>query len=387
MNARLTVSVLLVLSLFSSFNTVSKNLCTAKLINSVPSGGTGTDFLQISPNGQLLAVANNTSNNVALFAFSEKCGTIDPNPLQTNIPIAAAYDVAFSPDGKLLAVTGSAENASSQITIFKVDKCSINLQPYTQIPTPNDIATISFSPDGRFLAAAFFASAQVKIYAVEKNGCVNPVPVQVVTTLNNPYYPRFSPKGDFLACVNIYPGTFTFFNVDTCTGNLSNEQSISSQDALPLNIAFSPTQKTFAIGHVSATISIFSYTHSGVITPIQSGVVSGEYAIGISYTKDGKCLIVGNLDSNNISIFKVKKTNTITLCAQLPSQCPFGLSLKDDCFVIGNGCISQISSYCLAQCKAATTQVQQAALTGTAQHTYRPAPLDTTKKRVPHCNN
>ncbi|MBC7816792.1 MAG: serine/threonine protein kinase [Planctomycetaceae bacterium] len=109
------------------------------------SGGTGTAF---SRDGKQLAAASSL-NVVGIWdTTSEECIRV-----LRDIP-KKSYCVAFSPDGKRLAIGGSTDRQPypGLIQIWNVETgdMSLSIEGYR-----NTVVSVSFSPDGRRLAAAF----------------------------------------------------------------------------------------------------------------------------------------------------------------------------------------------------------------------------------------
>jgi Tol biopolymer transport system component len=95
---------------------------------------------------------------VACAAFVSPAAFASPPYLQTaNSPLYARSpgSTAFSPDGTLLAITGSGAGDSPSVSVYAVGPDgAANGSPISSSPAGQRAVSAVFSPDGRLLATA-----------------------------------------------------------------------------------------------------------------------------------------------------------------------------------------------------------------------------------------
>lgn len=318
------------------------SICTEPVVST---GGTESAYTQISPKGRCIAVANSGTGTVSLFSFKKKCCTIGATPFQT-ITNPGAYGLAYSPNGKILVVSGG---FSDTLTVYRVhDECDVDDVPRQVINFPTAPLrypqAVTFSPDGRFLAVAFFgtgvgAPSTLAIYAVQKGCTLNPTPVNTVSlgvSANN-FGIAYSPNGNWFAAVNKLSQTFTLYSVDKKTGALT-ATATTPTNGFSQGIAFSPNNHCIAVGNTDGSLNIFSFNSQGEVTFSQSLLqAEGLSTTSLAYSNDGKCLIAVNNGSNNIGIFEANNDScTIANSGTFTSVpgSPFIITEHNNCFVV-----------------------------------------------------
>jgi RNA polymerase sigma factor (sigma-70 family) len=145
---------------------------------------------------------------------------------------AQPWSLAFSPDGKLVAVGGQREDKTGEITLWEVNNGKLrhqwDLEHYAN--------TVVFSPDGKRIASSDGGDL-VKIWDVEKGE----VMVSIKGNKRGPRSIAFFPNGAILA-VGGPDGRVRLWNVRT--GELL--QTLSGHSAEVHSVAISPDGKTLA---------------------------------------------------------------------------------------------------------------------------------------------
>lgn len=101
------------------------------------------DRIALSPDGQLVASMDGNTLHV--------WNVVDGSIRFTRKTPGRAYDVAFSPDGRLLAFSGGVDGAPGEVVLYDVD----TWKPAKTLRTPDALLNrIAFSPNQRLLAAA-----------------------------------------------------------------------------------------------------------------------------------------------------------------------------------------------------------------------------------------
>ena len=109
--------------------------------------------MAFSPNGRLVALM---SGGVSVYSVNQATGALREVP---DSPFAAGSTptaMAFSPDGRLLASADTIDtvNDSRMVSVFSVNQATgeLRLQPSSPFAAGAGIESIAFSPDGRLLA-------------------------------------------------------------------------------------------------------------------------------------------------------------------------------------------------------------------------------------------
>jgi WD40 repeat protein len=206
----------------------------------LPRPGGGTSQIALSPDGGTLATAGGWyTDAIGLWNVAAHTGVIWSLVPTTQYLFKWAYTgtghffvagMAFSPDGRTLAISGSDLSEVEGITLYDV---ATEKEIGYLAAADGSYTTIVFGPDGHTLAAAGFDGATLWDYTTQKQlagpfgGWVNDV--------------AFSPDGRTLATAS-QDGTIRLWDVATVT-----QLGAPLQDSGPVeSIAFSPDGNTLA---------------------------------------------------------------------------------------------------------------------------------------------
>ena len=279
--------------------------------------GAGSPAVAFGPDGVTLAVAStggtelwNTTRDIPLpaktlpladgansVAFNAKTGELaagdgrgllhlwddsggKPVGLPVNLPRGSAYGVAFTPDGRTIAVTGSG------MRLWEASDGGLPAAPAELLHSGLGVHA-SFSPDGKTLAIGGVTSAQIWDIAGHRLLKALSSKLPDVSGFLNFFHVTpmaFSPDGKLLA-VDTDGASVQMLGTVTYKPSGKN---IDSPDEI-YSLAFSPDGKMLAVGSATGTRLWDTKTRTQVGPPMPSGSTVWSMA----YSPDGTVLAMG----------------------------------------------------------------------------------------------
>jgi WD40 repeat protein len=245
-------------------------------------------------------------------------------------------DAEWSPDGKFIATIHSVASAPSVVRVYRfygigrpllVGSVSI---PETMI-TSGDFARsiLSWSPDGRFIAAANFATTG-KVYVYRFRGVGNPIlACSAVTSPANTSSAVWSPDGNYLA-VTTKTGTNDTLSVYRFNGNnaLTPVGSSFTVGGSLLIASWSPDGRYLAlVPELSAELRIYRFDPSSGLAFIASLPISGAQTT-VDWSPDGRFIASASWGANNMSIYRCNFVSTPVAQQGFTNGLVFGQSAK-----------------------------------------------------------
>lgn len=249
-----------------------------KLINQKASGGANPVYLDIHNSGKYLVNANYTGGSVSLFELNDKGGLSD-------------YKYVYQ---------------------FKDSSINRSRQESSHIHSAN------FSPDFKYVFLPDLGADKIRIFEFHLdslNQFYENSSLEVKTELGSgPRHFTFHPSGKFAYCIEELSGTVCAY--DYLNGRLTKIQKIKS---------YSKTQESYGSAdiHISPdglflyasnrwveenTIAVYSILKNGRLKLIQHQKTGGEHPRNFTLDPSGNFLLVANLVSNNINVFKRNKS-------------------------------------------------------------------------------
>jgi 6-phosphogluconolactonase (cycloisomerase 2 family) len=247
------------------------------LIDVVPSGGSEPNAL--AQFGDLLYVLNTGgSSGVAGFRLREN-GRLAPIPnsvrfLSTNTSGAAS--LSFSPDGRFLAVT---ERLTNNIDVFRVqENGTLSDITVNQDSVPGTFA-VTFAPNGSALVVETGpADAQngsaISSYGVQEDGSLFPISVGVPSLGAATCWNVVTPDGRFVYTNNAGTSTISGFAING-NGGLTplpdTVQAMNPDGSANIDMAISADGKfLYSLNAGVGTIGIFAINKDGSLTSLGS---------------------------------------------------------------------------------------------------------------------
>jgi DNA-binding beta-propeller fold protein YncE len=269
-------------------------------------GVSGPSSVAFSPDGKWLAVANQgryrgLAYSVSLFSVNEVTGALSEVPASP-VQVWAPLSLEFSPDGSLLV---GLNGRHPGLAVFLVNRrtAALTRGPFWRSPGASSVRAAAFSPGGAFLAAADLGTKlssigrvgdDISVLAVDRaTGALTPVP-------GSPFQLPIGSEPDSIA--------FGLSGELLATGD--SGEALSTGNVIPAVSVFSVDRITGALTQVV-----------GSPFPIALGVGS------IAFSPGGALLAVGSPDTAAVSMFSVDGISG-TL-SRVPGS-PFQLGPKED---------------------------------------------------------
>lgn len=225
-------------------------------------------------------------------------------------------DLAFSPDGKLLAT----DDGLSTLRIYSVASDGALTQITDEPFAGDNQSPLAFSRTGTLLAVVedIDDTAAVAVYSVAADGALapapgSPFPVSGATSI------AFSPTGDFLAVADAGSNTVSIYDV-TPDGTLTQlSGSPFATGPNPVSLAFSPDGRFLAVGNFSLDIdgqpnevSVYSVASTGTLTPVSNSPFATSDGLQVAFAAGGRLLIVPDFGNPTLDVFNVDASGALT---------------------------------------------------------------------------
>ncbi|MCG2676857.1 WD40 repeat domain-containing protein [bacterium] len=195
--------------------------------------------------------------------------------------------VSFSPDGKYIASAGG--DGDNRIKLWSVEsgECVKTLVGHT-----NAVTSVSFSPDGKYIASGSW-DRTIKLWSVVTGKCIKTLKGKIgVESIS------FSPDGRYVASGSMVD-PIKLWSVESgeCIKTLKGP-------ALATRIVlFSPDGKYIASGSDSGTIELWSVESGECLKALKGR--TGFAVFGVSFSPDGKYIASGG-DDGTIKLWSVE---------------------------------------------------------------------------------
>ena len=291
-----------------------------------PTGGRGsggnTDPLEsqgsltLSQDHSLLFAVNAGSGEVSVFRVGRSGLS-----LLDKVNSGGSEPNAVAQRGNLVYVLNV--GGSSNVVGFTLNNGKLSEIPAsTRFLTSNNSegASLSFSPDGRFLMVTERATNNLDVFAVQSNSTLSPI---VVTPSVGPgaFSVTFAPNGAALVSETGPAGVpngsaISSYSVQA-NGTLSPiSMSVPTFGAANCWNVVTPDGRFVYVSNAgSATISGFAIGNSGELTPLSGTLVGtnphGATNLDIAISADGKFLFSLNFGNGTIGIFAIQNDGTL----------------------------------------------------------------------------
>jgi 6-phosphogluconolactonase len=256
-----------------------------KLLNQVPSRGSGPCHVAVDPHGKWVFAANYNSGSVAVFpvhedgSLGEATGFVQHVGSSVNAQRQSgphAHSANLSSDGRWLFV---ADLGLDRILTYRLDAVKGTLSPgdppFTKVAPGSGPRHMAFGKDGRFAYAIGEMLATVTVFRYNSvRGSLEelqtaPVSPEGYIGPKSGAEIAVEPNGKFLYASNRGDSTIAVFRIDGDKGTLTLVERVSTQGKTPRNFAIDPAGAfLFAANQDSGTVVEFKIDPAtGRLTP------------------------------------------------------------------------------------------------------------------------
>ncbi len=305
--------------------------------------GSYPNSVAIDPNGKFAYVVNQTypyyQGNVSAYAINPASGVLTPmegSPVfdSTGEP----YGVAVDPTGKFLYTPGVFSDVVSGYTISPTGGGLTQMPGYFW--TSGEPEGIAIDPTGKFVYAPNTASNDVSAYTINSSSGAltqiagSPFPSGGATP-SGVENVAFDPEGSFAYVTNVNSGEISAFAINRVSGALSAIPGSPFQDpdGGPYGVTVDPAGRFLYVTNVNHdNVSGFAIDRmSGALTPVAgSPFPAGTYAACVVIEHTGRFAYVSNYTSNNIFAYTIGRNGALTPIAGSPFPAgtqPYGLAI------------------------------------------------------------
>ncbi len=278
------------------------------------------DSVAFSPRGGLLVTSDRQGGSLSTFSVTTDgvLSAIDTTPAPGR-PI----QVAFSPDGRMLTTinAGTDLDPATSVSLFAVSAAGGLTAVGT--PTPTDFLAegVAFSPDGRFLAVTGSFDLRVAMYSVSRDGDLTEV--GDATVQSGPLSVAFDPRGGLLATANPGDDSVLMFSV-SAGGVLTAIGAPTPTGVEPCDVRFGPGGELLATANTGggpengASLSVFSVAGDGRLASTGSPTPVGGRPCSLAFSPDGTLLATADGDLDRVSVFSVSPAGVLTAVGVTP---------------------------------------------------------------------
>jgi sugar lactone lactonase YvrE len=263
-----------------------------------------------SADGKLLAVGHNSPNFLSIFNYDEATHTFNNFLDPVTLPTSQANGIAFSNNGDFLAV---AHNSSPQVTIYKRNaNAFVKLANPATLPGGSNGRAVAFSADSNYMSVASSGTVQLTVYF--RSGELFTKIADSGEVYGSAFATAWRPDSRY---VLIGYGVAPFFKVLKLNGNgtTTTMSRIASTEAVEGQVngaAWSPDGTYLALAHsgttlVNGTSRLAIYKQSGdTLTrlTISNPITTSVSALGTTWSQCGRYLFVSLAGSPNFIIYK-----------------------------------------------------------------------------------
>lgn len=289
---------------------------TITFLQNIPGISVYVNAMEFSPDGKMLVVGGRFTYKVKLYTVSNDSVTFACN-LYANAGTTTldnhAEAVAFSPDGKLLAIGGQFTGKAKLYSINGATATYISdiYSDTASTAIDNTVRTLAFSSDGKTLIVGGSFTGYAKVYSINGTAAtyVSNILRDTSNALNSTVYAaKFSPNGKALALAGSFEKYAKIYSVNNTTitysNNLYADAGTTALNSTVYGLAFSPDSKLLAVGGQFTGNAILYSIDNASATFVETIAnlplsVTGDYVNAVHFISNDK-LTVGMTNTGAI---------------------------------------------------------------------------------------
>jgi 6-phosphogluconolactonase (cycloisomerase 2 family)/PKD repeat protein len=270
----------------------------------VPAGTHATN-VAYSPDGKLVAYTSFENDTLTLMRELPS-GALAPAMTVTTGD--GPSSVTFSADGALLAVTTREDDS---LALFRLAPGPVLLPAGSPADLSGAGNSIAVAPNGR-VAVSTFNPDGVNLFSLDAGGKLTPGAALGPAAVVEPHAVALSPNGQLLA---VGSGEDALSKLSTFTfsgGGVPTLADSETTGAHPVAVEFSPDGSLLATADVYGdSVSLFSVAANGVLT-LRATRSTGDGPRWIAFSPDGTLLLTADEGSSQLSVFAVSGTTLVS---------------------------------------------------------------------------
>ncbi|WP_165963907.1 beta-propeller fold lactonase family protein [Actinomadura sp. KC216] len=280
-----------------------------------------------TPDGRRAYTANGGDNTVSGYTVSDR-GELAPLGAPAPTGGQEPFGIAIAPNGKTLY---TANLNSGTVSALSIDANGIPHLIGTPLPTgATEPRTVSASADGRFVFVSHGLPVkgradELVVFAVDRDGGLRPTDLPTVPVGSGGNGSDITPDGRFIYIAST--GSDVVYGY-----RIARDRSLSSVPGSPFPTAVFPEDAAVtpdgrhlyvtSPNHdttVTRNVTAFSIGKDGSLQPVPgSPFESAGASVGITPSRDGRNLYVGNFETHDLTAFDIGKTGVLTQLAGSP---------------------------------------------------------------------
>jgi WD40 repeat protein/class 3 adenylate cyclase len=262
-------------------------------IGLIPTSGSLAD-VAVAPDGRTVVVADQ-DGSLDFFDVGSRAMVDSPVPVLDN---ANAYQMAFDPSGRTVAVAG---HTGQSTIIGLVDATDHHVTPLTSFGSGNGAMDLAFSPNGKQLAVAFASVAVPGLNPITPRWIdfIDPATRDesyIKVGVFNTEQEAGTPDTWHSTTVAYLPGgtlAVSWFDGGTTIWNVRSQRSVQRFDVGGPALAVSADGRTLAVGQLNGDVTLID-VRTGTVRRMQ-GHHEGP-VMAAAFTPDGRTVITSGID-------------------------------------------------------------------------------------------
>jgi 6-phosphogluconolactonase len=262
----------------------------------------------------IVYISNGDSREIYVLSLDGGNGTVK---LVQRVPVTGTVmPLAISPSRRFLYA--SLRSLPFSVSTFGIDQATGTLGHLSTVALPDNMAYLSTDRTGRFLFGASYTGDKISINPIDREGLVQAVPVQVISTCPHPHSIIIDPSNRYLFAPSLGGDAVLQFRFDEVTGLATpNVPPVvgTRKGAGPRHLMFHP-HAPFAYGtnELNATVNAYRLdAGTGTLTLIDgASALPPEFegrppfaAADLHITPDGRFLYASERASHTLAGFAI----------------------------------------------------------------------------------